>query len=133
LRPAGVEITREIDLHELLRGMRPVLSEVAYAIGFLPPGTLTPRALRPFAVVHEDEEQTIVAAAADLAGSDVEHSSGWAKITLTVHSSLSAVGLTARISSALAEQGVSATVVAGYVHDTFSTNGHDVMRPWVSC
>jgi hypothetical protein len=38
-------------------------------------------------------------------------------ISLTIHSSLAAVGLTAAIASALAEQGISANVVAAYFHD----------------
>lgn len=38
-------------------------------------------------------------------------------ITLQVHSALEAVGLTAAFSAALAGEGISANVVAGYFHD----------------
>ncbi len=38
-------------------------------------------------------------------------------ITLTVHSSLEAVGLTAAVATALTEAGISANVVAAFFHD----------------
>ena len=39
------------------------------------------------------------------------------RITLTVHSSLEAVGLTAAVATCLAQAGISANVVAAYHHD----------------
>jgi hypothetical protein len=46
-------------------------------------------------------------------------------ITLTIHSSLDAVGLTAAFSTALANEGISCNVVAGYFHDHLFVNSED--------
>mmetsp|Transcript_6488 Transcript_6488/g.10609 ORF Transcript_6488/g.10609 Transcript_6488/m.10609 type:complete len:159 (+) Transcript_6488:55-531(+) len=43
----------------------------------------------------------------------------FSRITLKVHSSLDAVGLTALVSTRLTEHNISANVVAGYFHDHF--------------
>lgn len=52
---------------------------------------------------------------ADQHGVDYEYVASW--ITLKIHSSLAAVGLTAAFSRALADKGISCNVVAGYYHD----------------
>ena len=61
-----------------------------------------------FALIREDEGLTAIRA----------HPEGeWARISLEVHSSLDAVGLTAALSKALAEAGISANIVAALRHD----------------
>jgi len=49
-------------------------------------------------------------------------------ITLTVHSSLEAVGLTAAFSKALSENEISCNVVAAYYHDHIFVNKKDVHK-----
>lgn len=52
---------------------------------------------------------------ADKLGLDYSYVASW--ITLTVHSSLEAVGLTAAFSTALGKENISCNVVAAYYHD----------------
>jgi uncharacterized protein len=61
-----------------------------------------------FAMIREDEGVTAIRACPE---------GEWARISLEVHSSLSAVGLTAALSRALAEADISANIVAGLRHD----------------
>lgn len=69
------------------------------------------------AVLREDEGTTAVATveAAAREGWAVEFEAAW--LTLDVHSSLEAVGLTAAVATALATEGIPCNVLAGYLHD----------------
>ena len=101
----------ERDLDRLLATLAPVLAPVEYAFaahdgGVLPDGT--------FALIREAEGDGIV----------VERDGGgWARITLTVHSSLEAVGLSAELTRRLTARGIAANVIAGLRHD-------HVFVPW---
>ncbi len=69
------------------------------------------------ATIHEDEGPTYVVTTeqADAAGAPVDFEAAW--LTLTIHSALEAVGLTAAFSAALGEAGIPCNVLAGYHHD----------------
>jgi hypothetical protein len=71
----------------------------------------------PLATFREAEGLTLVLdkTDADLAG--LSYDSLFSMITLTVHSSLDAVGLTAAVATKLAKYEISANVIAAYYHD----------------
>ncbi len=90
----------------MLAGMAPVLDARAWFFVVVegdPPADA-------FAVIREDEGVTAIVAG-ERAGAP------FARITLTVHSALEGVGLTAAVSGALAGAGIACNVVAGYHHD----------------
>lgn len=69
------------------------------------------------ATIMENEGHTAVLpkSVAQEYGLDFEFECAW--LTLTVHSSLEAVGLTAAFSKALGNAGISCNVLAGFYHD----------------
>ncbi len=73
--------------------------------------------LDPLATVTEPEGLSLVLTReqADEVGLSYDFVAAW--ITMRVHSSPAAVGLTATVSTALAEAGVSCNVIAGFHHD----------------
>lgn len=73
--------------------------------------------LEPVAAIREAEGLTLVIPKSKADESNIRYESVFKQITLTVHSSLDAVGLTAAISRKLTEYGISANVIAGYYHD----------------
>ncbi|MGW2601742.1 ACT domain-containing protein [Streptomyces klenkii] len=107
----------ERDLSKLLSGMRPELNAGRYVYATVEGKAPAPDGVDPVVTVREPEGLTLVVRQeeADAAGLAYEYVAGW--ITLRVHSALEAVGLTAAISQALAQAGLSCNVVAGYHHD----------------
>ena len=108
----------EADLAFLLRSMEPVLHADAY--GYVVTDRAVPGA---FAMIAGAEGGTVIATRQVLAAARLVAAGDWARISLTVHSDLAAVGLTAAIAAALARRGISANVVAGFYHD-------HVFVPW---
>lgn len=67
---------------------------------------------------REDEATTVIMLKDLLQPSDyIQTSDSYAKLTIDVHTSLEAVGLTAAIAKVLTDYGISANVVAAYYHD----------------
>ena len=108
----------EMDLETILNTLSPVLLDSTYVYCSLAQSTYGDRAnLAPLASVQEPEGLTLIIKAEDAEREQLEHLGMFRCIRLEVHSSLESVGLTARVSVALAEQGVSANMLAGAHHD----------------
>jgi hypothetical protein len=69
------------------------------------------------ATIREVEGLSVVLRRADADAHGVAHEFVAAWLTLTVHSSLEAIGLTAAFSRGLGEAGISCNVIAGFHHD----------------
>ncbi|MGG2399366.1 ACT domain-containing protein [Pseudomonas sp. SH1-B] len=106
----------ETNLAKLLHSMTPHLNPGQYVFCCVADDHDC-SSLQPLVSVRELEGLTLVLprAVADVHGLDYDYVAAW--ITLEVHSSLAAVGLTASFSAALAQAGISCNVVAGFHHD----------------
>lgn len=106
----------ETNLARLLQSMTPQLNPGQYVFCCVA-ADHDCRALQPLASMRESEGLSLLLTReqADAHGLSYDYVAAW--ITLQVHSSLAAVGLTASFSAALAQAGVSCNVVAGFHHD----------------
>jgi hypothetical protein len=109
-------MSAETDLKAILPAMDPELRFGACVFVSVPHGEAKPE-VDILASVHEPEGWSLVLRRddADAAGLAYDYVAAW--ITLRVYSSLAAVGLTAAVSTALAEAGISCNVIAGHHHD----------------
>ena len=73
--------------------------------------------LRPVGVFQEKEGLSLIILKKTAEENGIGFDSVFGLISLNVHSSLDAVGLTALISTKLADEGISVNVVAAYYHD----------------
>jgi predicted N-acetyltransferase YhbS len=108
-------MTAEKDLPTLLAGMHPERREGEFVYVLWPHGK--PLAGAIAAAVREAEGLTVVLprAEADSLGLAYDFVAAW--ITLQVHSSLEAIGLTAAVGAALTDAKISCNVLAGFHHD----------------
>lgn len=106
----------ETNLARLLQSMTPQLNPGQYVFCCVP-AEYDCSGLQPIASLRESEGRSLVLPreVADAYNLSYDYVAAW--ITLEVHSSLAAVGLTASFSTALAQAGISCNVVAGFHHD----------------
>ncbi len=104
----------ERDLGRLLAGLAPRLDPDPWVFVVLPS---VPQGLAPLMTFREAEGQTCILPPAEARRLGRPDGPVFRRITLTVHSSLEGVGLTAAVAGALAARGISANVVAAFHHD----------------
>ncbi|MDA9556040.1 ACT domain-containing protein [Vibrio sp.] len=105
------------DLDELLRSMSPSLNGTEFVFCTVSGSLKDYVDLNPIATFIESEGLTLVVEKTVAEKARLSFEGSYSQITLTVHSSLEAVGLTAAVTSKLASKGISANVIAAYYHD----------------
>jgi hypothetical protein len=102
------------DLAHLMRVMQPVMDarEFVFAtVASVPPG------VTPLGTFVEAEGITLILDRAEAVATGVAYTYPCRLITLTVHSSLEAVGFLSAITAVLTTVGISTNVVSAYYHD----------------
>jgi uncharacterized protein len=106
----------ETNLDKLLKTMKPELNEGDFV--FCVVQDLSQVSIGKILFFFKEAEGYTIVLRKEFADNlALEYSFVAAWITLTVHSALDAVGLTAAFSKALTENNISCNVVAGYYHD----------------
>ena len=107
----------ETDLKTLLASMHPMLHEHPYVFCSVRQDDFDRLALEPLGTFHEPEGVTLIVTQQQASRQGLPFECTWACITLTVHSSLSAVGFLAALTARLAAAGISVNPVSAYYHD----------------
>lgn len=111
-------MTGETNLDLLLKGMTPTLMEGEFIFTTIPNGKYGQYIhFHPLASFVEDEGLTLIVPKEEADRNSLNYQGVFRCITLKIHSSLDAVGLTAKVSGKLADNGISANVMAAYFHD----------------
>lgn len=119
----------EKELAKLIASMEPVLLPQEYVFAtFKTSSYQLLEQLNPIGTFLEKEGMSVIIEKHMADKHETPYSGVFKCITLNVHSSLDAVGLTAAISTKLTQSNISANVVAGYYHDHIFVNVADAKR-----
>ncbi len=123
----------ETNLAKLISSMKPSLSDERYVFACLQNDQIDYLPyLKPKGTFWEEEGLTVIVSQLLASKYQLRSSGTFQCITLNVHSSLDAVGLTAAISNQLASNNISANVIAAYYHDHVFVNEKDASRALAS-
>jgi uncharacterized protein len=107
----------ERDLQTLLNDMTPELQDGVFVFCTILDATDLPTAIKPRLVFHEREATTIVVRQEEADMIRLPYQFASRLITLSVHSSLEAVGFLAAVTARLAVAGISVNAVSAFYHD----------------
>lgn len=108
----------ETNLEKLLKNMTPKLIDGEFIFTTIPSGKYGQYIhFHPLASFMEEEGLTLIVPKSEADNNKLNYEGVFKCITLTIHSSLDAVGLTAKVATKLADHGISANVIAAYFHD----------------
>ena len=110
-------MTGIVNLETLLKAMSPALHDEEFVFCSVNGELSDYQSLTPVATFKESEGLTLVLQKQVAIHAGIDFEGVFRMITLTIHSSLDAVGLTAAVSTKLTEKGISANVIAAYYHD----------------
>lgn len=117
------------NLKVLLASMKPELHEEKFIFCSFPNTFLKETFyLEPIASFQEKEGLSLIITKDIAEKNNIHFKSVFRLISLTIHSSLEAVGLTAAIAQKLAAKNISANVVAAYYHDHIFVPEKDIVR-----
>lgn len=106
------------DLAILIASLDPALVEGEFVYATVPPQEMQDYLkFQPIGLFFEAEGLTLILPRQAAEDAGLVASAPLRCITMMVHSSLEAVGMTAAIAAALTKEGISANVVAAYYHD----------------
>ncbi|MGB3200326.1 MAG: ACT domain-containing protein [Nodosilinea sp.] len=105
------------DLSQLLATMQPLRREGTYVFCTLAIGSPADPSLDPLGLFQEAEGTTLILERSQADRAGLPYDAVFALITLTVHSSLEAVGFLAAIATRLARHGISVNPVSAFYHD----------------
>lgn len=110
-------MTGEMNLEKLLASMSPEIMQGDYIFCSVQGEYSEFDHLNPLASYRETEGLTLLISKEAAVTNNIPFDTVFKGITLTVHSSLDAVGLTAAVAAKLTEHNISANVIAAYYHD----------------
>ena len=106
-----------LEIETLLKSMSPAIQSGEFVFCTVDGNISDYYQLNPLATFIEAEGLTLILSVEAANKAQLSFEGKFKQITLTVHSSLEAVGLTAAVANKLSDKGISANVVAAYYHD----------------